>query len=266
MNKFIVIAALAQAITTRPAGSTTAAEFTLAGERHITDHTGKRRNIPFYIRAEALGKAAESIAGRGYQAGDLLAVEGVAEYSEWPKEGQKQSTVRLKVTGSMRKITGLQTTQDAGGNTRALGGLNRVTLIGNLAADVDVRMTEAGDAVANIRLAVNEKYTTRAGEPMEKVHWFNVTLWREQAEAVRGLHKGDSVFIEGSLGEETYTDKEGHERRSKVVEAELAYPVIYTDAKQTTAPRAERSAPPARGRAQAAQDQQPPVDADDLPF
>lgn len=231
MNKFLLIAALAQPTQFRDAKGTPVAELQLAGERHIVDHQGKARNLPFYVRAEGMGKIADNIQERGYEPGDVLLIEGVADYSEWPDRERpdvKQSTVKMKITGAIRKLDGFQTTLDAGGNHKALGGMNRVTVIGNLGADVDIRYTEAGDPVTSVRLAVNEKFTKRDGTKGERVHWFTVTLWRDQALAVQGLKKGASLFVEGALSDEKFTDKEGHERRAKVIEGSCAYPVVYT--------------------------------------
>lgn len=243
MNKFLIIAALTKNPETRTAGDTPVINLNLSGERRITDKDGKARNLRFFTQAEGLGKTAEMLIERGYQQGDVLLVEGSGDYTQWDDKdsGEKRSNVKLKITGAVRKLSGIPTHTDAGGNVYALGGKNCLTLIGNLAADVDVRKTQAGDSFTTIRLAVNEKFTRRDGSKSEKVHWFSVELWREHADMLAGMKKGQSVYVEGALVDDTYTDKNNVERRVKVVQASDVYPIVYTgDAPQKpSAPQAD---------------------------
>lgn len=224
MNKFFVIAALGTTPELRHTPSGTAVlDLLLAGERHIVGHDGQERRLPFYIRAEAMGKIAENLNERNYQQGDVLLIDGTAEYAEWNDrniENAKATTVRLKPIGTVRKLEGaFQVTQDNGNNTRLMGGVNRVELVGNLAADVEVNDTPNG-SVATLRLAVNEKYKTREGQMVEKTHWFRVSVWREQAEAMRGVKKGTAVYVQGALSDDDWKDDQGRDRRSKIIEAE----------------------------------------------
>ena len=101
-----------------------------------------------------------------------------------------------------------------------MASLNKVTLIGNLGADPEVRYLDGGGVVAQFNVATTEKYTNRSGERVEQTEWFRVELWNEQAKvAEQYLRKGNPVYIEGRLRTETWTDKEGKERFSLRVRA-----------------------------------------------
>ncbi|KQR35153.1 single-stranded DNA-binding protein [Deinococcus sp. Leaf326] len=250
MNKFLVIAALGTTPELRhtPTGMAVL-EILLAGERHIVGHDGTPRTLPFYIRSEALGDTAKQLDSRQYKQGDVLLIEGSAEYDEWNSrtvEGAKDTTVRLKPTGYVRKLDGdFQFTQDGGGFTRLMGGTNQLQLLGNLVADVEVNDTTSGPA-ATLRLAVNERYTTRDGQSKEKTHWFRVSVWREQAEAMRGLTKGTAIYVEGALSDEKWTDREGHERKGKTIEAQVVYAIApFSGAARTQGQPARTQGQPA---------------------
>lgn len=95
-------------------------------------------------------------------------------------------------------------------------GVNRVILVGNLGADVELRYSSSGTAIANLRLATSEQWTDKqSGEKQERTEWHRVKMFGKLAEiAGEFLKKGRQVYIEGSLRTEKYTDKEGIERYS----------------------------------------------------
>jgi single-strand DNA-binding protein len=101
-----------------------------------------------------------------------------------------------------------------------MASLNKMTIIGNLGADPEVRYLDGGAVVAQFNVATTEKYTNRNGEKVEQTEWFRVELWNEQAKvAEKYLKKGNPVYIEGRLRTEVWTDKEGKERTSLRVRA-----------------------------------------------
>lgn len=101
-----------------------------------------------------------------------------------------------------------------------MASLNKMTIIGNLGADPEVRYLDGGAVVATFNVATTEKYTSRNGEKVEQTEWFRVELWNEQAKvAEKYLKKGNSVYVEGRLRTELWTDKEGKERTSLRVRA-----------------------------------------------
>ncbi len=101
-----------------------------------------------------------------------------------------------------------------------MASLNKMTIIGNLGADPEVRYLDGGAVVAQFNVATTEKYTNRNGEKVEQTEWFRVELWNEQAKvAEKYLKKGNPVYVEGRLRTEVWTDKEGKERTSLRVRA-----------------------------------------------
>ncbi len=88
---------------------------------------------------------------------------------------------------------------------------NKVQLIGNLGADVELKTLENGNSVARISIATNEYYKNKAGEKVEDTTWHNVVAWGKVAElANQLLKKGSEVALEGKLSNRSYEDKEGN--------------------------------------------------------
>lgn len=96
--------------------------------------------------------------------------------------------------------------------------LNKVTLIGNLGADPEVRYMPAGDAVTTIRLATTRRWKDRqSGERKEHTEWhrvvfFNIGNYKLAEIAGEYLKKGSQIYVEGRLQTRKWQDKEGHER------------------------------------------------------
>lgn len=90
-------------------------------------------------------------------------------------------------------------------------GINRVTLLGNLGADPELRQTQGG-AVLNLRLATTESYLDRDKVRQERTDWHSVTLWGKRGEALAGiLRKGSQLLVEGRLSTSSY-EKDGQKR------------------------------------------------------
>ena len=94
-----------------------------------------------------------------------------------------------------------------------MASLNRVTLIGNLGADPEIRYTPSGAAVANFNMATKEQWTSKEGGKEERTEWHRVVVWRRLAEICgEYLHKGSLVYIEGRLQTRTWEDRDGNKR------------------------------------------------------
>ena len=92
---------------------------------------------------------------------------------------------------------------------------NRVVLAGNLTRDPELRFTNSGIAVCEFGLAVNER-RGKGADATERVHFFDITVWREQGEAVANHKtKGDPVLVEGRLQFRQWEAQDGS-KRSKV--------------------------------------------------
>jgi single-strand DNA-binding protein len=94
--------------------------------------------------------------------------------------------------------------------------LNKVTLIGTLGRDPEVKYmaSGSGDALANLSIATNESWKDKTtGERKEATEWHRVTVFRKLAEiAGEHLRKGQQVYIEGSLKTRSYEDRDGNKR------------------------------------------------------
>lgn len=104
-------------------------------------------------------------------------------------------------------------------------GLNKVMLIGALGADPELRFTQGGAPVLNIRLATTERFVTRGGEKQERTEWHSVIMWGNRAEALnKYLSKGQTVYVEGRLQTRSWEDKDGNKRyKTEIVATELLF-------------------------------------------
>lgn len=92
-------------------------------------------------------------------------------------------------------------------------GINRVTLIGTVGKDVELRYFQSGDAYCTVSLATNESWKDKEGNKQEKTEWHNVKFTRRLAEIVgEYVKKGSQIYVEGKLETQKYTDKQGVER------------------------------------------------------
>lgn len=98
-------------------------------------------------------------------------------------------------------------------------GVNKVILVGTLGADPELRQTNSGSSVCNMRIATNDwKRDNVTNERVETTEWHNIVLFKRLAEvAERYLKKGSQVYIEGKLRTRKWQDKEGNNRYSTEV-------------------------------------------------
>lgn len=93
------------------------------------------------------------------------------------------------------------------------GSVNRVTLVGNLGADPELKQTKNGTAVITLSLATNEIRKNSDGEKQDHTEWHRVVLWHRWAEiAAEHLKKGSKIYVEGSLHTRSWEDKDGNRR------------------------------------------------------
>lgn len=94
---------------------------------------------------------------------------------------------------------------------------NRVTLVGNLTRQPELRKTKNGTPVAELGVALNRTWNGENGQKQEETTYVDVTVWGRSAEnAAQYLQKGRSVLIEGRLQMESWQDKQSGEERSKL--------------------------------------------------
>ena len=97
-----------------------------------------------------------------------------------------------------------------------MSSVNKVSLVGHLGKDPEVKQLENGTKVATFPLATSESYT-KDGQKVENTEWHNITMWNGSAEiAGKYLTKGKLVYIEGKLRTRSY-EVEGVKRYSTEV-------------------------------------------------
>jgi len=100
------------------------------------------------------------------------------------------------------------------------GSVNKVILIGNLGADPEIRRTQDGRPIANLRVATSESWRDKTtGERKEKTEWHRVVIFNEGLCKIveQYLKKGSKVYLEGALQTRKWQDKDGHDRYSTEV-------------------------------------------------
>ena len=117
-----------------------------------------------------------------------------------------------------------------------MSSMNRVTLIGNLGQDPELRYTQNGTPVANFSLATTEAWTSKEdGTTKKETTWHRVVAWRKTGElAAQYLTKGSKACIEGRIQHRQWQDQEGRDRVSVEIVADK---VIFLDSRD----RSERS-------------------------
>lgn len=97
-----------------------------------------------------------------------------------------------------------------------MASFNKVTIVGYLGRDPELRYTPSGTAVCDFSIATTERKRGRdAGDGEEVTTWFRVSMWGRQAEvANQYLQKGKLVYVEGRLSQREWTDRDGNKRTS----------------------------------------------------
>ena len=112
--------------------------------------------------------------------------------------------------------------------------LNFCHFIGRLGADVELRFTASGDAIANFRLACGYEYRDKSANKVEHTEWINVSVYGKLAELCgQYLTKGSQVYVGGRLKTDKY-QKDGQDR---YITKLLADKVQFLSSKQTEQPK-----------------------------
>jgi single-strand DNA-binding protein len=148
-----------------------------------------------------------------------------------------------------------------------MASVNKVILVGNLGADPETRYMPSGDAMCTIRVATTDTWKDKTtGEKKETTEWHRVTFFGKLAEiAGQYLKKGSQVYIEGSLRTRKWQDKEGQDRYTTEIRADVMQMLGRREG-AGEAPSREREAAPA-----AAPERKPAAPSfgdmdDDIPF
>lgn len=97
--------------------------------------------------------------------------------------------------------------------------LNRITIIGNMTRDPEVRTTPNGKSVASFSVATNRYWTDQNGQKQKETEYHNVVLWTKLADvAGQYLHKGNKIYVEGRLRTREWTAQDGTKRtRTEII-------------------------------------------------
>ena len=100
--------------------------------------------------------------------------------------------------------------------------MNRITLMGRIATDVELKTTQSGVSICTFRMAVDRKYQKKGED--RQTDFFNIVCWRGTAEFVtRWFKKGSLILLEGEMQTRQYTDKSGNAQTRYEVEAETVH-------------------------------------------
>jgi single-strand DNA-binding protein len=91
--------------------------------------------------------------------------------------------------------------------------INKVTLIGHVGRQPEIRYTQGGAPVANFSIATNEYWTNNTGERQERTEWHKIVAWGKLAEFCQEyIQKGSYLYVEGRLQTRNYEDRDGVKR------------------------------------------------------
>ncbi len=98
---------------------------------------------------------------------------------------------------------------------------------GNLTRDPEIRYFESGSSVANSSIAVNKRWTDKAGKPQESVEFFDLSVWGDTGENMaESLSKGDRVMVVGNLKIRRVEGDDGNSRQYHEINVEEIGPTL----------------------------------------
>lgn len=138
--------------------------------------------------------------------------------------------------------------------------INKVTIVGNLGRDPEIRTTQSGTKIVNLAVATSDSWTDKAsGERKEQTEWHRVVIMNDRLGDVaeKYLRKGSKVYMEGKLQTRKWTDQSGQERyTTEIMLGRFNGELVMLDRRDDSAGAAPRQAPRQQPAAQARQ----PVD------
>ncbi|MGH9491071.1 MAG: single-stranded DNA-binding protein [Terriglobales bacterium] len=143
--------------------------------------------------------------------------------------------------------------------------VNRVTLLGHLGKDPELKYTPSGQAVTKFSMATSERWKDKNGEWQDRTEWHNIVLWAKMAEtANQYLTKGSQVFIEGRLQTRSWDDKDGKKHYMTEI---VAQDMVLLGGRGGGEPR-RAAAPSGGGNGQESEPAHggPEISDDDIPF
>jgi single-strand DNA-binding protein len=105
------------------------------------------------------------------------------------------------------------------------GSVNKVTLIGRLGKDPEVKALPNGTSVANFSVATSESWNDKNGQKQEKTEWHRVVVFAKLADLVsKYVKKGSQLYLEGKLQTRSWTDKDGNTKyTTEIVASQVTF-------------------------------------------
>ena len=148
-------------------------------------------------------------------------------------------------------------------------GVNRVTLLGNLGADPEIKKTASGQSITLFSLATSNAWTNREGQRQEHTEWHRIVVWGKLAETcAEYLSKGKKAYIEGRLQTRSWEDDKGQKKYTTEV---VAFQVLFLNGspeKRTSSEASSYTNEPAFGSesASSSASSSSNVSSDNIPF
>ena len=123
-----------------------------------------------------------------------------------------------------------------------MSSINKVIIIGHLGADPEVRNTQDGRKIVNMRVATSEKWKAKDGQQREKTEWHTVVIFNEGIGGVaeRYLRKGSRCYLSGKLVTRKWRDQSGSDRYSTEVVMDYGAELVLLDSKPSGGNYAEK--------------------------
>jgi len=143
--------------------------------------------------------------------------------------------------------------------------INKVTLLGRVGKDPEVRHFENDGAVCNFSLATNRSYKNKNGEKVEETEWHNLVIWSRGLVTVaeKYIKKGTLLYVEGRLATRSWDDQSGAKKYTTEIMVE-SFKML--DGKPEGSNSGESYTPKAENTASQAAANDSNDDSDDLPF
>jgi single-strand DNA-binding protein len=114
--------------------------------------------------------------------------------------------------------------------------MNKISIIGNVGTEPEMRYTPNGVPVTSFRVATNRRWTSADGEKHEETEWFRVNAWNRLAEqSNQYVTKGMKVYVDGRLKSSPYISRDGEARAGNEISA---FQVLFLDRAPPTADEA----------------------------
>ena len=145
------------------------------------------------------------------------------------------------------------------------GDVNKVTLMGNITNEPELRYTPGGSAVLNFGLATNRSYQ-KDNNWTDEVTYHNVVFWRSAENLAKRIKKGTRVYVEGRIQVRSWENSEGQKQyKTEIVADDVILIARYEGNSENSSQGEDQSKAQENGN-NASNSSDDSIDPDDLPF